>query len=246
MSYQDTFQRYEMKYLLTKQQKARLLWAMQPHMALDQYGRTTIQNIYYDTPDFALIRKSLEKPVYKEKLRLRSYGTAAKDSTVFLELKKKYKGIVYKRRTDAPCFRAEAYLKSGNPLAKQDQITAEIDYFRKFYKGLRPAMVISYEREAFYNKEGSDLRITLDENILWREEELTLRTGAYGNVLLEEGQTLMEIKVGGAMPLWLAEKLSELKIYQTSFSKYGNAYLRKMEQEQRIKDRKDEIYEQIV
>lgn len=230
MTYQDTFKRYELKYLISKEQKEGLLGAMEGHMELDAYGRTTIMNIYYDTPDSLLVRRSLEKPVYKEKLRLRSYGVASSDTKVFVELKKKYDGIVYKRRTSATEKEAVAYLNHDRPLAQTDQITEEIDYFKSFYQKLVPAMVISYEREAYFDTGGSDLRITLDENILWREQDLTLRSEAYGNPILRDDQTLVEIKVGGAMPLWLAHSLSELGIFQTSFSKYGNAYLQRERQ----------------
>ena len=238
MKYRDTFQRVEMKYLLTKQQRQILLWAMSPYMELDEYGRTLISNIYYDTPDYTLIRKSLEKPVYKEKLRLRSYGVAAEDSTVFIELKKKYKGIVYKRRTGAKESEAMAYLNRGRPLQERNQITEEIDYFRKFYEDLNPVMVISYEREAFFCKDSSDLRITFDDTILWREDHLSLRERAFGEPLLQEGQTLMEIKSAFAIPMWLTSKLSEQGIFQTSFSKYGNAYLQKLQSSDDSQERK--------
>lgn len=229
MGYQDTFKRVEIKYLLTGQQKQQLLWAMEPYMELDEYGRTTILNIYYDTPDYTLIRRSLDKPVYKEKLRLRSYGVPGSDSTVFIELKKKYQGVVYKRRTGASLQEASGYLNEGHPLMKQSQITREMDYFKGFYRNLAPAMVISYEREAYFCRDGSDLRITFDENVLWREDDLSLQKGAYGSPVLEEGQVLLEIKVASAMPLWLTRKLSELQIFQTSFSKYGSAYQQKTE-----------------
>ena len=227
MTYQDTFKRREIKYLLTREQKEGLLRAMEGRMALDQYGRTTIMNVYYDTPEYLLIQRSLEKPDYKEKLRVRSYGTADRGDVVFLELKKKYDGIVYKRRTSATERDAEGYLLQNRALPKRDQITEEIDYFKSFYQNLAPAMVISYEREAYYCTQGTDLRLTMDENILWRETDLNLRRAPYGEALLRDDQTLLEIKIGLAMPLWLAHALSELGIFQTSFSKYGNAYLQK-------------------
>lgn len=229
MSYQNTFKRYEIKYLLTAQQKAVVLKAMEPHMQLDDYGRTTICNIYFDTPDSLLIRRSLEKPLYKEKLRVRSYGRANKNSTVFIEIKKKYKSVVYKRRVSAGQSEAMDYLCKGQPLLKQNQITEEIDYFQELYRSLRPAMYLSYEREAYYGREDSELRITFDENILWREEDISLCSQIYGEPLLNPGCALMEIKIAGAMPLWLAHLLSENKIFQTSFSKYGNAYLDKLQ-----------------
>lgn len=227
MNYQDTFKRYEMKYLLSSWQKDALCAAMMPYMEPDEYGRSSIMNIYYDTPDHLLIRRSLEKPVYKEKLRLRSYGIASADTGVFIELKKKYKGIVYKRRISAGESEAMNYLNRGIPLQQDNQILREIEYFRSFYRELKPSMVISYEREAYRGIFQPELRMTFDENILWREEALSLRVGPYGTSILKRGQVLLEIKVSGAMPLWLAAKLSELGVFGTSFSKYGNAYLQK-------------------
>jgi hypothetical protein len=166
----------------------------------------------------------LEKPVYKEKLRVRSYGTAKPDGTVFVEIKKKYDSVVYKRRIGVEEEAAMAYLNEGMSLRKNDQITEEINYFCRLYEDLEPAVFLSYEREAFLGKEDPDLRITFDENILWREEDMSLCSKVYGYPLLEEGQVLMEIKVAAAMPLWLARLLSEQRIFQTSFSKYGTAY----------------------
>lgn len=225
MAYQNTFKRYELKYLLTKEQKEIVQKAMEPYMELDAYGRSTICNIYLDTPDSLLIRRSLEKPVYKEKLRIRSYGTATKESTVFVEIKKKYKSVVYKRRVSVPEKDAMDYFCKGVPLPKQNQITREIDYAREFYQNLRPAVFLSYEREAFYGKEDEELRITFDENILWRDEDISLCSKPYGAPILENGYSLMEIKIATAMPLWLTEILSEQKLFKTSFSKYGNAYM---------------------
>jgi SPX domain-containing protein involved in vacuolar polyphosphate accumulation len=239
MNYQDTFKRYEIKYLMSAKQKKELMRSLGKRMTLDCYGRTTIQNIYYDTPDYRLIRTSLEKPVYKEKLRLRSYGTADADKTVFIEIKKKYDGVVYKRRTSATEREATAYLNYGiKLLGHEDQISKEIEYFRTFYKGLKPAMVISYEREAFFGNEDPDFRVTFDENILWREEDLTLCKNAYGEAILLPGQCLMEVKVAEAIPLWLSIELNRLGIYQTSFSKYGKAYETKQLREVKKSERR--------
>ena len=239
MDYQDTFKRYEIKYLLSPRQKKEFQKAMERYMVLDRYGRTTIQNIYYDTPNWQLIRTSLEKPVYKEKLRLRSYGVAKPDGTVFIEIKKKYAGVVYKRRTSATEAEAMAYLNNGIKIAgHEDQILREIDYFKNFYEGLKPAMVISYEREAFYGKEDPNLRMTIDENILWRDEDLTLRKEAYGTAVLKPGESLLEIKIAASMPLWLTYELNRLEIRQTSFSKYGRAYEMKQNEEITPKERR--------
>lgn len=224
MAYQTIFKRYEMKYLLTGQQKKSILQEMKPYMKLDQYGRTTIRNIYLDTDNFRLIRRSLEKPVYKEKLRLRSYQTAEPEDPVFVELKKKYKSVVYKRRLILTESQAMTCFRQGLPLPVHSQIADEIEYFRSYYKELYPTVFLSYEREAFYAVDGSDFRVTFDEHILYRRSDLSLGSSIYGTPLAEESQTLMEIKTAGGLPLWMSHALSRLKLYRTSFSKYGAAY----------------------
>lgn len=224
MGYQDIFERYELKYLITKEQKALLLEAMDTYVQPDEYGRSTICNIYFDTPDYLLVKRSLEKPVYKEKLRVRSYGRATRESEVFLEIKKKYMGVVYKRRISAGEQEAMDYLLNGKALSCGGQIAEEIDYFKGMYQGLAPVVWLSYEREAFYGRDDRELRVTFDENILWRRQALSLCTKSYGMPVLEPGMVLMEIKIAAAMPLWLCRLLSENGIFQTGFSKYGRAY----------------------
>lgn len=224
MAYQSVFKRYELKYMLTKAQKAEILKAMEPCMALDEYGRTTIRNIYYDTDNYRLVRRSIEQPAYKEKLRLRSYAQASADSPVFVELKKKYRSVVYKRRMALPEEEAVEWVSGEQPCGEKSQIAAEIDYFLKFYGTLRPAVFLSYEREAYYAKDGGDFRVTFDENILCRQEELSLEAQVWGTPLLPDGMVLMEIKCSGGIPLWMTQALSEAHIYKTSFSKYGKAY----------------------
>ncbi len=224
MAFQTIFKRYELKYLLTEEQKKRVLEKIAPYMQIDRYGRSEIRNIYYDTDDFLLIRRSIEKPIYKEKLRVRSYGRASYDSTVFVELKKKYKSVVYKRRIAMTEAEAAAFLSGSSPPPKKSQISEEIDYARRFYKTLRPAVFLSYEREAFFAKDGSDFRITFDDNILARAGNLSLSSDVGGRKILPEGMILMEIKCSGGIPLWMCKILSTEKIYKTSFSKYGTAY----------------------
>lgn len=224
MAYQSTFKRYEIKFLLTRGQKQAILRLMQPYMKLDKYGRTTIRNIYYDTDSFRLIRRSLEKPVYKEKLRVRSYKEAMPDDPVFVELKKKYKNVVYKRRLTLSEKETSESFESGAPLPVHSQIANEIEYFRAFYRDLRPAVFLTYEREAFYSLDGSDFRVTFDENILYRDYDISLGSEVYGTPLLNRGETLMEIKTAGGLPLWISDELARLGIYHTSFSKYGAAY----------------------
>ena len=224
MSYQAVFQRFELKFLLTPEQKERILQAMAPYMALDQYGRTPIRNIYFDTENYRIIRCSIEKPAYKEKLRIRSYAKARPDSTVFVELKKKYEDVVYKRRL--PVTEEEALLWVTGKMHCKDhgQISKEIDYFLSYYETLRPTVFLSYEREAYYCKEGGDFRVTFDDNILCRREDISLESDIYGTSLLEDGKVLMEIKCSGGIPLWMTSVLSRERIYKTSFSKYGTAY----------------------
>lgn len=224
MSYQTIFKRYELKYILTKTQKEIVLKAMEPHMALDKYGRTTIRNLYFDTDNYRLIRRSIEKPAYKEKLRIRSYRKASPDTLVFVELKKKYKGVVYKRRIPLPEKDAVNWICAGNACTEQTQITDEINYFLDYYGNLHPTVFLSYEREAFYAKDESDFRVTFDERILCRQSNLSLKSDVGGNLILQDGLTLMEIKCSGGIPLWMTEILSKEHIYKTSFSKYGTAY----------------------
>ena len=223
-SYQMTFKRYEKKYLLDDGQYKEFVKRTSGRLIPDQYGTTTICNIYFDTPDARLIRASLDKPVYKEKLQLRSYGTPKKDGPVFLELKKKYKGIVYKRRESMVLSEAERYLLRREMPGVETQVLREIDWFLQYYKDIRPAMYIAYDRIAAYDMEEPELRVTFDWDIRFRSRELDLRKGAWGRQILEEGQQLMEIKIPGAMPVWLSELLDQLHIYPISFSKYGKAY----------------------
>ena len=228
MAYQATFKRYELKYLLTAQQKERILQRMRPYMQLDEYGRTTIRNLYFDTEDFRLIRRSLERPIYKEKLRLRSYAPAGPEDPVFVELKKKYESVVYKRRLVIRQQQAMDFFRKGTRLGVRSQIADEIEYFREYYQTLRPRVFLSYEREAYYAQDGGDFRITFDENILYREHALSLEEPIGGIPFLGKNQTLLEIKTSGGIPLWMSHALTEEKIFKTSFSKYGSAYEHRM------------------
>ncbi len=238
MGYQTTFKRYEIKYLLTRQQKKQILEAMSEYMKLDNYGRTTIRNIYYDTDSYRLIRRSMEKPAYKEKLRVRSYTPVAPSEPVFVELKKKYKSIVYKRRLTLPEEQVTTCFALGESLPVHSQIGEEIDYFRSYYGSLHPAVFLSYEREAYYALDGSDFRVTFDENILFREKDFFLGSRIYGTPIISDTQTLLEIKTSGGIPLWMVHVLSDNHIYKTSFSKYGTAY-RKIFERQHLRVTED-------
>ncbi|MDD4849463.1 MAG: polyphosphate polymerase domain-containing protein [Gemmiger sp.] len=223
MKNQTVFRRIEKKYLLTQAQFDALWPVLMRIMQPDEYGRHTICNIYYDTPDYRLIRTSLEKPVYKEKLRLRSYGVPGPASTVFAELKKKYKGVVYKRREGMPLANAAPYLAGGGLPGPHSQILKEIDFFLAFWQP-QPKVFLAYDRIALFSPESPSLRVTFDANIRWRTGDVALEKGDAGAPLPLAGSFLMEVKIPDAMPLWMARAFSLLGIHPTSISKYGSCY----------------------
>ena len=221
------FKRIERKYLVDEVTKKRLLQRTNGKLLMDEYGKSTICSLYLDTPDHRIIRSSIDAVAYKEKLRLRSYGTPKQDSTVYLELKKKFEGVVYKRRVSLPLSAAKAYLAEGKrPI--DSQIWREIDYAMGFYNWPKPAMLVSYEREAFAWADDPNFRVTFDSAPRARDTALLLERGSAGSPLLPMGLELMEVKSAGAMPLAFAQVLNELEILPTSFSKYGTAYLKSL------------------
>lgn len=218
------FQRLEKKYIITQEQMELLLEKANDKLTNDIFGASTICNIYFDTDQYHLINTSVQKPPYKEKLRMRSYGVANEESCIYLEIKKKYKGIVNKRRISLSLSMAQALLNEGKLPLHDTQIQTEIAYFINYYKP-KPKVFIAYERTALIGSEDKELRITFDSQIRRRYEQLDLSRDAYGKQLLAPKQILMEIKVPHTYPLWLTHILSELKFYPTSFSKYGNIFL---------------------
>ncbi len=217
------FKRYEKKFFLTKEQYEAFVKKAAPYMRPDEYGKYTICNIYYDTDNYSLIRASLEKPVYKEKLRVRSYGVPGPSDRVFVELKKKYDGVVYKRRVTMPFSESETYLGNIRSVESGEQIKREIEYFM-LYHGVSPKVFIAYDREAYQGREDPGLRITFDSGIRWRTDRLSLGAGDDGLPLTDNGLILLEIKIPDACPLWLAKILGSLRIAPVSFSKYGTCY----------------------
>ena len=215
--------RYEVKYIMNGEQTERLQEALKGHMEVDSYGLTHIASLYYDTPDYRLIRTSIEKPEFKEKIRLRSYGMATADSTVFLELKRKAYGLVYKRRVPTTQTAVKKFFNYEGDVCADGQIAREISYFRGYYQKLVPSCLIIYDRLAYYEPNG-DLRLTIDQNPRYRINDLDLSTSMDGISLLSEGYAILEVKMQEAMPLWLTAILSKYKIYKGSFSKYGEAY----------------------
>lgn len=223
--FQTVFKRYEKKYIVSKEQANILVSRISDKIAPDKYGRSTVCNIYFDTPDYRIIRHSMEKGVFKEKLRIRSYNCPTAESPVFVELKKKYNGVVYKRRVCMGYADSVNYLIKGRrPEGLNPQVLNEIDYFKSFYPSLRPAVSLFYDRIAFYCKNDKELRITFDTDIRFRTSGFDLARGSQGTKVLDDDKAVMEIKCIGAMPLWLTKELSALQIFPSSFSKYGKAF----------------------
>lgn len=223
---QATFKRYEYKYHLNTPQYEALQEIMKETMRLDEFGRNTINNIYFDTPDFLLIRRSLEKPIYKEKLRVRWYGAREEKTPIYIELKKKYKGIVYKRRIKRNWAETKGYFREHTPLTPKDQgqITQELDYFMEFYQTLAPALFLGYEREAYYGVENHDFRMTFDFNIRCNNGDIYHQKNNNGQRIIPKDEVLLEVKTGEGLPQWLLQFFAEHSVYRSSFSKYGTAY----------------------
>lgn len=218
-----TFKRYEKKYLLSAGQHEKLRQRLDEYIEPDEYFQSTVCSVYYDSDNFSLIRHSIDSPVYKEKLRLRSYNVPGEDDPVFVELKKKYKGIVYKRRVSMTARQAADYLGGRAPAPEDSQMIREIDWFMKVNKPV-PKAFIACDRTAYRAKEDPELRITFDRDIRWRGTELNLTAGSHGESLTQPGEVLMELKIPEAAPLWLARMFSELELFPQSFSKYGTCY----------------------
>ena len=227
MAFTYIFKRVEKKYMLTQEQYDYIIERLAPHMHPDRFYESDIRNIYFDNKSDELIETSLKKPAYKEKLRLRSYGAPGADSLVFFEIKKKYQGVVYKRRISMTRDEAYRYIESGElPENLIGNIPVEIDYMIRRYR-LFPKAYIGYHRIALVGNNDPELRITFDSEITSRYHDVRLESEAEGEQLLDEGAHLMEIKIPGAMPLWLAHILSEKCIFPTSFSKFGTAHIRR-------------------
>ncbi len=220
-----TFERKEVKYRMNRQQYEALMRETKELLKPDEaFPHSLIMNIYYDTENDDLVTRSMAKPRYKEKLRVRSYGIpTSAHSKVFVEIKKKYEGIVYKRRSVMELKEADHFLSNGIQPADDTQIIRELDYFRRFYNP-HPAMVLCYDRDSYQGTFDPQFRLTIDRNIRYREYDLDFRNGDYGDPVDPEGGYLMELKAGGALPIEIVRVLSKLKIYPTSFSKYGHAY----------------------
>jgi hypothetical protein len=227
----EVFNRYEKKFLMDYVTWRQLQNSLTAYMEPDKHNKNgeyyTINNIYYDTVDNELIRKSISKPKYKEKLRLRGYGTPNRTDKVYLEIKKKVNGLVNKRRTTLILDEAYKFIHTKRkPLYKDymnKQVLNELEYFLNLYE-LKPKICISYDRMGFFSTTDKDLRVTFDTNIRTRRYDLKLESGTYGEKLLNKNIYLVEIKTDKAFPVWLTNMLSNNKIYKNRFSKYGTEY----------------------
>lgn len=226
--YENIFKRVEEKYLLTKEEYNNLMKEIEKELLKDTFFKTTICNIYFDTSNNDIVINSIEKPIYKHKIRLRSYGIPSLNDDVYLEIKSKYKGVVSKRRIKLSLKQFNRYINK-NIYNKSNQIMKEIDYLFKLYN-LKPKYFIAYDRLSYKGKNDDNLRITFDSNLRSRCEDLSLEYGDYGKLYFSKETYIMEIKTLGAMPLWLVRTLSNLNIKPVSFSKYGKIYSKKMEE----------------
>lgn len=241
----EVFNRYEHKYLIDKETFLKMLKQIEKYMEVDEYNRTgkpyPIHNIYFDTRDYDLIRTSLSKPIYKEKVRIRSYIPFERNEIVFLEIKKKYKGLVNKRRTRIVLKDALDFIENKkNPnleLYMNEQVVKELDYIFQT-KTLYPKAKISYDRIAFYNKDVHDLRITFDFNICSKKLYDNIYEESETKYLLGKQKILMEVKAEQSIPIWLSNILAQNKIYSISCSKYGLEYQYRLQEKIRVKERR--------
>lgn len=222
-----TFKRYEKKYLLTPDDYARIRARLDAYIEPDEFFSSTVCSVYYDTSDYEFIRRSIDAPVYKEKLRLRSYNVPRGDDAVFIELKRKFKGLVYKRRVMLPADEARRCLAGELTLPGNSQIMRELDWFLTS-NDVAPSVFIACDREAYRTRDDAELRITFDKSIRSRRTELDLTAGCHGEELLPPDYVLMEIKLPDAAPMWLAHMLSEDGLFPRGFSKYGEIYKNKI------------------
>ncbi|MDD6620959.1 MAG: polyphosphate polymerase domain-containing protein [Eubacteriales bacterium] len=227
-----TFKRYEKKYLITKQQLDEIMPSLLEYMDLDPFciggNEYRIYSIYYDTDNHDIIRQNSSKPVYKEKMRIRSYyDRKDPEDKIFMEIKKKSEGQGNKRRIKLKIKEIEPFVNDGILPETKDylsaQVAKELAYFLKNNK-VHPALYVQYDRLALFGKEDKNFRMTFDRNVRTRRSNFQFGESDEDELLLPGGEYIMEIKILGAMPLWLTHLLSEHKLFSRGFSKYGVKY----------------------
>ena len=238
----STFKRYERKYMITAEKLERIMPTLLEHMELDPFciggNEYRIYSIYYDTPNHDVIRQNSSKPVYKEKMRIRSYyDRKGLDDKVFMEIKKKSEGVGNKRRIKLRIREIEPFVNEGILPETKDylstQVAKELQYFLKMNK-VQPALYVQYDRLALFGKEDKNFRMTFDRNLRTRRSHFILGESEEDEFLLPENTYIMEIKILGAMPLWLTKLLSENELFSHGFSKYGARYKKEAEQHKLI------------
>lgn len=217
------FERWEKKYLISRDKCFEIRRALLECMDEDEFGLSTVCSLYYDTDDFRLIYNSIEKPLYKEKFRLRCYGVPDDDTQVFAEIKKKYDGIVYKRRVTAPYHEMMEFINGAHELERDIQIQREIRYMLARTK-IHPACYVAYDRYALKDREGRDVRITFDLNARFRTYDLDLMKGDHGTPIEDNDLCIMEMKLGQGAPMWLVDVLNRMELSPGTYSKYGTVY----------------------
>jgi SPX domain protein involved in polyphosphate accumulation len=222
----DIFHRIEQKYVLNKNEYEKMIKELNKYTIHDKYYESSICSVYFDDDNYDLIINSIDSPLYKEKVRLRSYGVIDDNGKVFLELKKKYKGVTYKKRVTMTLNEFwNYYEKSIIPKSCDNLSMKEIDYCFNKYR-LKPKMFISYDRYSYLDKENNNIRITFDYNIKYRDKHLNLDSNKYLEDIIEDDIYIMEIKTRDSIPIWFTKILSNLKLYPSGYSKYKEAYLR--------------------
>jgi SPX domain protein involved in polyphosphate accumulation len=229
----SVFRRVEKKYLLSQEQFGEIAQELRARMKIDDYngstGQYSIRSLYYDTPYNSFISDSMSNPGYKEKIRIRTYGDTKPDDHVFVEIKKKINGVSNKRRCKMPLTEAYKFLENGELShgysGGNTQILREIHaIFRRYGANLRPSAMISYDRLAFNGIDDAGLRVSFDTNLRGRTHDFRMESGGYGDLLIEPGFVVMEVKAPNALPLWLTSILSSQQIYSRGFSKYRSVY----------------------
>lgn len=242
MKLKNVFQRKETKYVLSQEDFHKFFHDLQKEMSVDEYGQHTILSLYFDTDDFRLIKRSIDKPVYKEKFRIRAYGVPGEDSLIFLEIKKKVNGIVYKRRIPMSYDEYLSWLECGefpdeageNNLPISKQIESEITWLFKKNRTLAPKVLIAYDRVSLFDHEEGEFRVTFDQNIRYQNDQLGVIENDEGNLVAPELGVLMEVKALGAYPLWFVSLLDKYQIRKSSFSKYAETYERHLYREEEL------------
>ena len=214
--------RMEQKYFVSFDKYKKLMDIIEDKLVKDKYFSERIYNIYFDNDEYEFMTKSLDKPLYKEKVRLRSYETADKNSNVFLEIKKKFQGHGNKRRVVINYNDAIDYINNKIIPDTNKQIMNELDYtFKK--NNLKPKISLTYDRLSYAFKEDDSYRITFDTNIRYSNKKIDLVDLDDDYCLFNDGY-IMEVKTLKGYPMWFIKALNELKLFPTSYSKVGEAY----------------------